>query len=79
MSEVKQVHPITVLGAGSWGTALAIHLARAGHNVLLWGNEEEHIKLLTEQRCNQQYLPGFPFPDSLQLTTSIDDALAPPA
>jgi len=79
MSTVEQANPIAVLGAGSWGTALAIHLARAGHDVLLWGNEEEHIKLLTEQRCNHQYLPDYPFPDSLQLTASIEDALASPA
>ena len=79
MSEVKQSHPIAVLGAGSWGTALAIHLSRAGHDVLLWGNEAEHIQLLIEQRCNQQYLPDSIFPDSLQLTADIEKALASPA
>ena len=79
MTKVKQSHPIAVLGAGSWGTALAIHLARAGHDVLLWGNEEAHIKLLTEQRFNHQYLPDCRFPDSLQLTASIEKVLASPA
>lgn len=67
------------MGAGSWGTALAIHLARAGHNVLLWGNEPEHIQLLSEQRCNQQYLPAVKFPDSLQVTDSLEHALASPS
>lgn len=72
-------HPIAVLGAGSWGTALAIHLSRAGHDVLLWGNESEHMQLLSEQRCNQQYLPEVVFPDSLQTTDNLEHALTSPA
>ncbi len=72
-------HPIAVLGAGSWGTALAIHLSRAGHSVLLWGNEPEHMQLLSEQRCNQQYLPEVAFPDSLQATDNLEQALTTPA
>lgn len=79
MSAVSQKHPIAVLGAGSWGTALAIHLADSNHDVLLWGNKPEHIKQISEQRCNQQYLPGVKFPASLQLTDSLEQALASPA
>ena len=79
MSAADNKHPIAVLGAGSWGTALAIHLARAGHDVLLWGNEAEHIQLLAEQRCNHQFLPDFTFPDSLQLTADLEQALVSPA
>ena len=79
MSTVDQAHPIAVLGAGSWGTALAIHLADSGHNVLLWGNEPEHIQQLSESRCNQQYLPDVKFPDLLQLTSDLEIALASPA
>ena len=79
MAVVDQTHPIVVLGAGSWGTALAMHLAGSGHNVLLWGNEPEHIQLLAEQRCNQQYLPDVPFPDLLQVTADLEQALASPA
>ncbi|MBE9561145.1 MAG: NAD(P)-dependent glycerol-3-phosphate dehydrogenase [Proteobacteria bacterium] len=79
MTVVDQAHPIAVLGAGSWGTALAIHLADSGHNVLLWGNEPKHIQLLSESRCNQQYLPGVAFPDLLQLTSDLELALASPA
>ncbi len=79
MAVADQDHPIVVLGAGSWGTALAMHLAGSGHNVLLWGNEPEHIQLLAEQRCNQQYLPDVPFPDSLQVTADLEQALASPA
>ncbi len=79
MTSADQTHPVAVLGAGSWGTALAIHLARAGHNVLLWGNEAEHIQLLRDQRCNQQYLPGINFPETLQVTDNLEQALASPA
>ena len=79
MNAVKHAQPIVVLGAGSWGTALAIHLANSGHDVLLWGNETEHIQLLSEQRSNQQFLPDINFPDSLQLTASLERAMASPA
>lgn len=79
MSTVKHKSPIVVLGAGSWGTALAIHLADSGHDVLLWGNEPAHIQLLAEQRCNQQFLPDVRFPDRMQLTDNIEQALAAPA
>lgn len=78
MSVKKNNRAITVLGAGSWGTALAIHLADSGHDVLLWGNEAEHIRQLSEQRRNQQFLPGVEFPDSLQLTADLERALASP-
>ena len=79
MPAVDQKHPIVVLGAGSWGTALAIQMARAGHQVLLWGNEVEHIQLLKEQRCNQQHLPDIIFPELLQLTADLEQALSSPA
>jgi len=79
MTTADHSHPIAVLGAGSWGTALAIQLTRAGHNVLLWGNNARHMQLLSEQRCNQQYLPDITFPESLQLTSSLEQALASPA
>jgi len=79
MAAAEQVHPIAVLGAGSWGTALAIHLADSGHEVLLWGNDPEHMQLLAEQRCNKQYLPGVPFPDLLHTTADLEQALASPA
>ena len=56
---------ISVLGAGSWGTALAIHLARCGHTVNLWGHREEHIQDLLAMRENARFLPGISFPSSL--------------
>ncbi|MFV9614699.1 MAG: NAD(P)H-dependent glycerol-3-phosphate dehydrogenase [Gammaproteobacteria bacterium] len=79
MPAADQKKPIVVLGAGSWGTALAIQMARAGHSVLLWGNEPEHIQLLKEQRCNQQFLPDVVFPERLQLTADLEQAMVSPA
>ena len=78
MNVINHVQPIVVLGAGSWGTALAIHLAGSGHEVLLWGNEPDHMQLLSEQRCNQQFLPDVSFPDPLRITASLEQALADP-
>ena len=57
---------IGVLGAGSWGTALAILLARNGCKVSLWGNEPEHIDELRAAHSNERFLPGIVFPDNLQ-------------
>ncbi len=48
---------IAVLGAGSWGTALAIQLARAGHLVRLWGRAQSHREAMQQARVNQRYLP----------------------
>jgi len=67
--------PIAVLGAGSWGTALAIHLARSGLDVTLWGNEPEHIDQLIKDRKNQRYLPDITFPENLKLNSDIGEVL----
>jgi glycerol-3-phosphate dehydrogenase (NAD(P)+) len=72
----KQHKTVAVLGAGSWGTALAIHLARAGLNVRLWGYHPEHIEVLQKERCNQRYLPDVAFPDNLELYSSLEDRCA---
>jgi glycerol-3-phosphate dehydrogenase (NAD(P)+) len=66
---------IAVLGAGSWGTALAILLARNGQPTLLWGNECEHMARLARERENVQFLPGVPLPDRLVLTADLGEAL----
>jgi glycerol-3-phosphate dehydrogenase (NAD(P)+) len=57
--------PIGVLGAGSWGTALAIQLARSGRPVLLWGRDPAQLARLARERMNPRYLPARAFPDSL--------------
>ncbi|MFL4558095.1 NAD(P)H-dependent glycerol-3-phosphate dehydrogenase [Yersinia kristensenii] len=67
---------MTVIGAGSYGTALAITLARNGHQVVLWGHDPKHIQTLQQDRCNQAFLPDVPFPDTLSLETDLARALA---
>ena len=58
---------IAVLGAGSWGTALAIHLARAGNPTRLWGRDAQRMATMAKVRQNLDYLPGFQFPDGLEV------------
>ncbi|WP_410012727.1 NAD(P)H-dependent glycerol-3-phosphate dehydrogenase [Sodalis sp. C49] len=65
-----------VIGAGSYGTALAITLARNGHEVVLWGHDPQHIQALQAARCNQAFLPDVPFPPSLRLESDLSLALA---
>lgn len=67
---------VAVLGAGSWGTALAIHLARMGHEVRLWGRDRALADEMAARRANAVYLPDITFPASLQPTPSLDEALA---
>jgi glycerol-3-phosphate dehydrogenase (NAD(P)+) len=67
--------PITLLGAGSWGTALAIQFSRAGHEVRLWGRDPDHLLALERDRCNRRYLPDAQFPQSLRVETDLDRAL----
>ena len=65
---------ITILGAGSWGTALAILVARNGCQVLLWGHNHEHMAALAMVRKNQRYLPGQTFPEHLNVTSDLKKA-----
>ena len=67
---------ITLLGAGSWGTALALLLARNGFEVLLWGHDENEIAGLAEYREHRQLLPGFILPAQISLTTQLEEASA---
>lgn len=67
---------IAVLGAGSWGTALAILLARNGHRVVLWGRSAGHVADLSKERRNRRYLPEHAFPDGLRLSADLDEVLA---
>ncbi|ENY71679.1 NAD(P)H-dependent glycerol-3-phosphate dehydrogenase [Aeromonas schubertii] len=66
---------ISVLGAGSYGTALAISLARNGHPTLLWGHDPAHVADLAREHCNKAFLPDVPFPDSLLLTSDLEAAV----
>ena len=65
---------ITIIGAGAWGTALAISLA-ANHRVTLWARDGVQIEAMRATRRNQRYLPDIPLPASLELSADISDAL----
>ncbi|MBT0730793.1 NAD(P)H-dependent glycerol-3-phosphate dehydrogenase [Rosenbergiella nectarea] len=67
---------VSVIGAGSYGTALAITLARNGYPVMLWGHNPQHIARLSEQRCNAEFLSDVPFPENLALTSQLNEAVA---
>lgn len=64
---------LSVLGAGSWGTALAILAAKNGCQTLLWGHNAHHISNLELQRENKHYLPNFSFPETLKVTSKLKD------
>ncbi|MDM5129041.1 NAD(P)H-dependent glycerol-3-phosphate dehydrogenase [Aeromonas salmonicida] len=66
---------ISVLGAGSYGSALAISLARNGHPTLLWGHDPAHVAELEHDRCNKAFLPDVSFPADLQLTADLQRAV----
>lgn len=66
---------ISVLGAGSYGSALAISLARNGHPTLLWSHDPAHVAELEQDRCNKAFLPDAPFPADLQLTADLQRAV----
>lgn len=66
---------ITVIGAGSWGTALALHFSQHGNRVSLWTRNADQVRQMKEERENKHGLPGFPFPKTLEVCTDLEDAL----
>jgi glycerol-3-phosphate dehydrogenase (NAD(P)+) len=66
---------IAVIGAGAWGTAFAIHLARAGKQVLLWVYEQELCEILKNTRENRDFLPAFVLSESIHFTTDLEDVV----
>lgn len=66
---------VVVLGAGSWGTALAILLARNGQPTTLWGRNAEFMAQLAQARCNARFLPDAVFPQNLTTTSDLAHAL----
>jgi glycerol-3-phosphate dehydrogenase (NAD(P)+) len=69
------VAQVAVLNAGGWGTALAIGLARGGHQVRLWARRPEQAAALTETRQNQAYLPGVDLDAAIRLTADLAEAV----
>jgi glycerol-3-phosphate dehydrogenase (NAD(P)+) len=68
--------PMAVIGAGSWGTALAIQCARAGHPTRLWGRDGAAVREMQRSRRNARYLPDAEFPGNLEPTLDLAAALA---
>jgi glycerol-3-phosphate dehydrogenase (NAD(P)+) len=68
--------PVAVLGAGSWGTALASLLARHGYPTVLWGRDAAQVESIEHGHENRRYLPGVPLPESLHATTDLAAAVA---
>lgn len=66
---------VTVLGAGSYGTALAFCLARNGVDTYLWGRDQEQMEAMAKDRCNQRYLPDAKFPDPLKIESDLASAI----
>ena len=75
MQHQKTSSKITVLGAGAWGTAMAIALADR-HDVLLWGRNPEQMAETAAARENMHYLPGYPLPAALRVSADFEAALA---
>jgi glycerol-3-phosphate dehydrogenase (NAD(P)+) len=72
----QRTAPIAVLGAGSWGSALAVQLARAGSFTHLWGRDTEHVERMRKERSNVRYLPGVEFPPTLELMSDLHETLS---
>ncbi len=67
---------IAVLGAGSWGTALSVHLSKAGHQVCLWGRDAGFVEEIRRGGSNARYLSGIQMPSTVGVTSRIDEAVA---
>lgn len=66
---------VAVLGAGSWGTTLAIHLANAGHDVALWGHRPEAMAEIDALRENRKFLPSIRLPDGVKVRAELEAAV----
>lgn len=66
---------VTVLGAGSYGTALALCFARKGKPICLWGRDAEQVNVMADARENKRYLPGIELPEALKVTSNLAEAV----
>ena len=69
---------VSVLGAGSWGTALSLLLCKNGHEVTLWSALEEEVRMLCEKREHESKLPGVRLPEDMKITADLEDSLQDP-
>jgi glycerol-3-phosphate dehydrogenase (NAD(P)+) len=72
---MTQILKVAVIGAGSWGTALAALMARHGHSVVLWGRDAQATSAIDRQHENRRYLPGIALPDTLRATSDLAASL----
>jgi glycerol-3-phosphate dehydrogenase (NAD(P)+) len=72
---VKSNRRVAILGAGGWGTALAVHLARVGHDACLWARDPSLTEEMRVRRANAVYLPDVTFPEELRVTCDMEDAV----
>jgi glycerol-3-phosphate dehydrogenase (NAD(P)+) len=78
MSESKSetLFPISIIGAGAWGSALAIHLARQGQEVRLWAYEKQQVTEINTKRTNERYLPGVVLPSNITCSDDYQTVLS---
>jgi glycerol-3-phosphate dehydrogenase (NAD(P)+) len=68
-----EINSTAILGAGGWGTALALAWAKDGREIVLWGHNRTRIEDLRTSRENREYLPGFTLPDNVHVTHDVSD------
>ena len=73
MQREPRARSVLVLGAGAWGSALAISMARAGCRVFLWGRDRRHLEAISAEGQNSRYLPGIPLPSGLKVLPDLGD------
>jgi glycerol-3-phosphate dehydrogenase (NAD(P)+) len=73
MMNHPRVHTVGVVGAGSWGTALALLLNQNSHNVTVWGHDTQKVQKITSDRENTVYLPGVVLPEAIRFTSKLED------
>ena len=66
---------VGIIGAGAWGSALAIAVARAGREVLLRAHESDVVEFINNKQINPEFLPGITFPDSVRSTSSLSETV----
>ena len=67
---------LAILGSGSWGTALAVHLARVGHDVRLWAREADVVGGIRSERVNHLFLPGIRLPEAVTPCEAVEEAVS---
>ncbi len=73
---INSFSPIAILGAGAWGTALALHLARNGQTIKLWAYEKERVEQINTTRYNERYLPNQLLPSTIVCSHDYQEVLA---